>query len=166
MVKKIALLFLVSYVVFSCQRGEEVLSEAEKERRDSISRVGQKRKADSLKKLNPLLILPPDSEYTGDYLDKYPDGIVKYRGFFRFGKRHGQWVAFFGNGNPWSEQNYDKGLRNGPNIVYYENGSMRYSGFYKNDKRDSVWVFYDTLGKALKQVVYKNDAEISSQVLK
>lgn len=161
MVRKIGLIIIVSFLLVHC-KGDEKPTEEEQAKLDSLSKVQQKRKGDSLKKLNPLLILPPDSEYTGDYIDKYPTGIIKYKGFYRFGKRHGQWIAFYGNGLPWSEQAYDKGIRSGANIVYYENEKVRYKGFYKNDQRDSVWNFYDSLGKLLKTVVYKQDKELKS----
>lgn len=161
MKKKIGVLIILGLLLANC-KGDEKPSEEEQAVIDSLSKVEQKRKGDSLKKLNPLLILPPDSEYTGDYIDKYPTGIIKYKGFYRFGKRHGQWIAFYNNGLPWSEQVYDKGIRDGANIVYYENSKVRYKGFYKNDKRDSVWSFYDSIGKLLKTMVYKADKEISS----
>lgn len=155
-------IFVIAFIALltSCINEEKPLTEAEKATADSLSKVRQRRKADSLKKLNPLLILPPDSDYTGEYIDKYPDGIIKFKGFFRFGERHGQWIAFYTNGLPWSEHNYDKGKKHGPNIVYFENGKIRYSGFYKNDKRDSTWLFYDTLGNVLKTFIYKDDKEI------
>src|SRR4051812_15227410 len=73
---------------------------------DSISRAQQNAHNDSLKKKNPLLIVPPDSTYTGDYTDKYPNGIIKFRGQFRFGERHGQWMSFFPDGKLWSEMHY------------------------------------------------------------
>ncbi|MCC6371845.1 MAG: hypothetical protein IT236_12625, partial [Bacteroidia bacterium] len=84
------------------------ISDEEKAKQDSISKLDQKAKADSLKKRNPLLIVPPDSMYTGSYVDKYPNGITKFTGFFRFGKRHGQWMSFYTNGIAWSEMHYDK----------------------------------------------------------
>lgn len=132
-------------------------STEEKFRLDSLSRAAQKQKADSLKKTNPLLIVPPDSMYTGTYIDKYPSGITKFTGFFRFGKRHGQWLSFYENGLAWSEMHYDKGLRHGPNITYFENGKVRYSGFYKNDLRDSIWTYYDSLGKVAEKLQFRND---------
>lgn len=138
-------------------------TEQERAKIDSLGKVAQKRKVDSLKKINPLLILPPDSTYTGEYVDKYPSGIILYKGYFRFGQRHGQWVSFYPNGIPWSEQSYNKGLREGANIVYYENSKVRYSGYYKNDKRDSVWTFYDSLGKMMKTIIYKEDKELSTK---
>lgn len=139
---------------------DKPLSNAEKARIDSVSKANQKRVVDSLKKLNPLLILPPDSEYTGDYEDRYKNGIVKFKGQYRFGQRHGMWLSFFDNGLKWSELEYDKGNRNGLNIVYYTNGKTRYKGFYKNDLRDSIWQFYDTTGTLVQTIKYNKDKEI------
>jgi antitoxin component YwqK of YwqJK toxin-antitoxin module len=148
---------LSTFMAFSCSPGQKQLSEQEKQALDSISRAEQSRRADSMKKRNPLLIIPPDSTYTGSYVDRYPNGIVKFRGYFRFGQRHGQWMSFYPNGLMWSEMYYDKGLREGPNVTYFESGKKRYEGFYKNDLRDSIWVYYDSTGTAAKRVLFKND---------
>jgi hypothetical protein len=137
--------------------GEKPMTEAEKRSADSVSKVQQRAKADSLKRADPLLIVPPDSTYTGSYIDKYPNGIVKFNGFFRLGKRHGQWMSFYPNGLMWSEMHYDKGLRHGPNSTYFENGKKRYDGQYKNDMQDSVWIYYDSTGKVAERVLFKNN---------
>lgn len=143
------------YLLVACTN--QTQSETEKQRLDSLSRVQQRRHADSLKKQNPLLILPPDSTYTGEYIDKYPNGIIKFKGQFRFGERHGHWMSFFPNGDMWSEMHYDKGLREGPNKVMRENGHVFYAGFFKADKQDSIWDYYDEQGKIVKKVIYKQD---------
>jgi len=133
------------------------LSPEEQDLRDSISRARQKEVNDSLKKKNPLLILPPDSNYSGDYIDKYDNGLIKFRGTYRFGKRHGQWMSFYPNGMRWSEMHYDKGSRQGPNIAYQENGKIRYSGFYNQDKVDSLWCYYDSTGVLVEKLLYKSN---------
>lgn len=144
----------------------EELTPAEKQVRDSLSRIEQKHTSDSLKKLNPLLIMPPDSTYSGDYTDKYTGGITKFKGFFRFGKRHGQWMSFYPNGLLWSEMHYDKGLREGPNTTYFIDGKVRYSGYYKGDRKDSVWSFYDSIGQLAEKVIYKKDKIVQKLPLK
>lgn len=157
------LYFSFALFMVCCSPGgpeKKVLSAEEQHIQDSLSKVRQKQKGDSLKRLNPLLILPPDSTYSGDYIDKYPNGIVKFRGAFRFGARHGQWLSFYPNGLLWSEMHYDKGLREGPNLTYYENGQLRYSGFYKKDAVDSVWSYYDSSGKTVEILTYKNNRMI------
>ncbi|MCW3076156.1 MAG: hypothetical protein JWO32_765 [Bacteroidetes bacterium] len=161
---------LIFSLAFTCCKNNntehEEISTEEKLVRDSISKAEQRRKADSLKKQNPLLIMPPDSTYTGDYIDKYPGGIIKFRGFFRVGKRHGQWMSFYPSGLLWSEMHYDKGLRHGPNITYYETGGKRYEGMYKNDSRDSIWIYYDSIGRPAEKVLFKNDQVIKKLPLK
>ena len=167
MKKIIFILFIV--FTFSC-KNETVeikkLSDVEQAVLDSISKTEQKIKGDSMKKKNSLLILPPDSNYTGDYTDKYPNGITKFKGFYRFGKRHGHWMSFYPNGIKWSELFYDKGLRQGPNTTFFENGKIRYAGFYKNDLQDSVWDYYDTTGKVAQKILYKDDRMVNRLPLK
>lgn len=105
------------------------------------------------------IIQPPDSDYTGDYIDKYPNGVIRFNGFFRFGQRHGQWMAFYEDGVLWSECFYDKGLRHGSSKVYFPNGKLQYEGWFKNDLRDSLWLFYDETGKEIDKRAYRNDEE-------
>jgi hypothetical protein len=146
-------------LIASCKNektAEEQSAQKQKEA-DSVSRVAQKIVSDSLKKTNPLLIMPPDSEYTGDYVDKYPAGIIKFKGFFRQGERHGQWMSFYPTGVLWSEMTYDKGVRTGLNRAYYNTGKKRYEGTYKNDRQDSVWIYYDTAEVVVEKVLYKED---------
>jgi len=164
--------YLISFFLFvlllaKCDGSkEENLSAEEKRYNDSVSIVEQRAKSDSLRKTNPLLIVPPDSMYTGEYVDKYSDGITKFKGNFRFGERHGQWMSFYPNGLAWSEMHYDKGLRHGTNIAYFEDGKMRYTGFYKNDQKDSVWSYFDSLGVMAQKVLFSKDKFVKELPLK
>lgn len=158
------LLYLSLFSVFliACNpSSDKELSVQEQRVQDSISKARQRASADSAKKKNPLLILPPDSDYTGAYADKYPNGIVKFKGQFRFGEKHGHWMSFYPNGLRWSEMHFDKGLRHGPNTAYFEDGSVRYTGFYKLDKKDSVWCYYDSIGHLVEKVLFKDDRFVS-----
>lgn len=123
--------------------------------------------ADSIKsaqaeapKKNVDFIQPPDTDYTGDYVDRYKNGVIKFTGFFRFGKRHGQWMAFYINGEKWSECFYDKGIKQGASNVFYPNGIPQFRGWYKNDLKDSTWTFYDTLGRVIEVKHFRNDEEL------
>jgi len=91
-------------------------------------------------------LAPPDTDYTGELFQKYESGVVKTKGFFRFGKRHGQWFYFYPNGFIWSEALYDNGKMNGHSKVYHENGRVYYEGDYKHDISVGVWHYYDTAG--------------------
>lgn len=128
-----------------------------------------RRKQDSIKAaeikpitVNPnseFAITPPDADYTGDYVDKYPNGIIKFTGNFRFGVRHGHWMAFYDNGVKWSECYYDKGKKHGETIVYFPNGQVHYKGWYKNDLKDSLWFYYDEAGKEVDKRAFREDQE-------
>lgn len=134
-------------------------ADAENIKQDSLKAIS---KADSSKiaaELNKYLIAPPDPDYTGDYIDKYPNGVIKFTGFFRFGQRHGQWMAFYENGIKWSECFYDKGLKHGSTMVYYPNGNLTYSGWYKQDQKDSIWFWYDDKGKEVDRRAYRMGVE-------
>lgn len=159
-------IFLFALASCNTQEEKKELSRAEKLHLDSVSKEQQRRRADSLRKTNPLLIVPPDSTYTGDYIDKYPSGITKFRGNFRFGERHGKWMSFYPNGLLWSEMEYDKGIRQGLNNAYYPDGKVRYNGFYKNDLKDSVWSYFDSLGTPQKKLLFKSDRFVKELPLK
>ncbi len=129
-------------------------------KQDSIAKAATALAANtSTTQFSKYIINPPDSDYTGDYLDRYPSGIVKFKGFYRFGKRHGQWMAFYENGEMWSECFYDKGNKNGSSKVFYSTGNLQYQGWFKNDLRDSLWFFYDQTGKEIDKRAYRNDIE-------
>ncbi len=87
---------------------------------------------------------PPDSNYSGDFFLKYENGLMKVKGFFRFGKRHAQWFYYYPNGFVWSEGLFSNGKMEGPSKVYHENGKVYYEGNYKQDKAIGEWNFYDT----------------------
>ena len=145
--------FLIIPVFSNCKSNQN----SESEKQDSLKMITQNKPISS--DLNKYAIAPPDSDYTGDYVDKYSNGIVKFSGFYRFGERHGQWMAFYENGNMWSECFYDKGKKHGASNVYYANGKPQYKGWYKNDMRDSLWLFFDTLGIQIDKRAFRNDQE-------
>ncbi|MFN5181954.1 MAG: toxin-antitoxin system YwqK family antitoxin [Bacteroidota bacterium] len=98
--------------------------------------------------------LPPNSDYSGDHVVKYPTGITNIRGFFRFGKKHGKWASFYPSGQLQSETEFDNGIRKGKSTVWYENGKVMYQGEYKNDNRFGMWTSYDSSGTLLETKKY------------
>src|SRR4051812_34687084 len=76
---------LIAIGITACAGGKEKGTD----KQDSLQQTNQLDTAAVQKELNKYLIEPPDTNYTGDYLSKYDNGNVKFKGFFRFGKRHG-----------------------------------------------------------------------------
>lgn len=157
MLTRLLYFFISGLLVFACNSGN---GSAESKSQDSTAIQSTKHNEVQTGD-NSYLIEAPDTNYTGDYVDKYENGNTKFKGMFRFGKRHGQWMAWYANGLLWSECFYDKGLKHGSNTVYYENGKVRYKGFFKNDMKDSVWLFYNENGAQIKQIIFKNDEAVS-----
>ena len=146
----------LAFLFSNCQGGN---ADTEKAKQDSLKTISKTDSAKIAQELNKYLITPPDPDYTGDYIDKYPNGVIKFTGFFRFGKRHGQWMAFYDNGIKWSECFYDKGLKHGSTQVFYPNGQLTYSGWYKQDQKDSLWFWYDDKGKEVDRRAYRMGVE-------
>lgn len=151
------LLFCLFFLFSTCKNSG--VSDHETSKKDSTNVFSKSDSQRIAKELNQYLILPPDTDYTGDYIDKYPNGVIKFNGFFRFGQRHGEWMAFFENGLKWSDCFYDKGKKHGATMVFHPNGKLFYSGWYKNDLKDSLWLFFDSLGKEVDRRAYKNNIE-------
>ena len=112
---------------------------------------------------NDTIVIPSETIFeknvftkNGEEIKKYDNGIINIKGYYRQGKREGQWVSFYRNGLPWSEANYEGGLKNGATASYYENGNKRYAGFYANDNKTGKWSFWDEQGKPVKVIDFGN----------
>ena len=62
------------------------------------------------------------------------------------GKKNGEWISYFPNGNIQSICHFNKGVPNGSIIVYNENGSTLYRGNFNNGNKAGEWIFYDSTG--------------------
>jgi hypothetical protein len=147
--------FCFSLLFTNCKSNQTEDSQA---KLDSLAAAANT-KTVTINEYNKYAISPPDTDYTGDYVKKYPNGIIQFQGGYRFGLRHGQWMSFYENGEKWSETFYDKGKRQGASNVYYLSGKLHYAGWYKNDLRDSLWLFYDEAGKEIDRRAYREDVE-------
>jgi antitoxin component YwqK of YwqJK toxin-antitoxin module len=96
----------------------------------------------------------PNKNTTGGYEEKYPNGVTKVLGNYRFGKKDGVWATFYPTGQVWSENQYKNDSLNGTTVTYFETGQVRYTGFHKNDKPSGLWQFFDTTGKVVQEKKY------------
>ena len=107
----------------------------------------------SLHGLTGVIEKNPPVQY-GDYITKYPNGIIKMKGYYVNGKRNGQWTSFFESGNVQSEGFFKDGLRDGKALVYHGNGKIYYEGYYKDGREVGKWVFYDESGNKVNEKDY------------
>ncbi len=90
----------------------------------------------------------------GEKTERFPNGVIRFQGMIKNGKRDGLWKSFYESGAPWSETTYSNGLKNGPTKVWFENGTMRYEGFFTDDNESGNWIFYDDKGNIAKKQSY------------
>lgn len=94
------------------------------------------------------------STANGEYIKRYPNGVIQMRGSYLTGKRNGQWTSYYPDGKVQSEGFFHMGLRDGKAIVYYENGKVYYTGYYNKGKETGEWTFYDEQGNVLTKKDY------------
>ncbi|HEY4797466.1 MAG TPA: hypothetical protein VII99_00170 [Bacteroidia bacterium] len=140
-----SLLFAVcSFAACSSGQGEK-----KKETKDSVATVDTSLHG----RIGVIEKNPPVNQ--GDYVLKYPSGVVKMRGFYINGKRNGQWTSFFEDGKIQSDGFFKDGLRDGKANVYYQSGQLYYEGYYRDGKEAGTWVFYDEKGNVAQKKIYE-----------
>ncbi|MFT5617689.1 MAG: hypothetical protein ACI85I_000914 [Arenicella sp.] len=76
--------------------------------------------------------ISPNDLDADEYVEKYPNGQVKF------------------------VVKLDDGIKNGTYIEYHENGEIKYKGKFDNDQRDGTWKEYDENGKRIRKIKYKD----------
>ena len=104
----------------------------------------------------------------GLYYKKFSDvpfsGKVtgSYEGTLNYGKKEGEWVDYWTNGQLYSKGNYKNGKKEGAWVFYWDNGQLMRKGNYKNGKREGAWVEYENYGTLDRERsgTYKNGVKI------
>ena len=68
-------------------------------------------------------------------------------GEFVEGEKHGDWVAYYANGNKMREGRYVNGKKDGPWTLYYENGNKKSECTFVNGKYSGLYTAYHENGK-------------------
>jgi hypothetical protein len=97
----------------------------------------------------------------GEYLNYYDNGQLENEGNYKNGEREGEYLNYYDNGQLENEGNYKNGKEEGEYVRYYKNGQLSLKGTYKNGKEEGEWVFYDTKGNISFTQTYKNGKKIS-----
>ena len=72
------------------------------------------------------------------------------------GKKNGEWLELYSNGNRKGQFIYKNGFLNGPYTLWYKNDIKGEYGFYKNDKKDRLIIKWDQQGKKYSSVTFKD----------
>ncbi len=98
----------------------------------------------------PGLMLAQEAEYVKKY---YPNGNVRYEGFFADGKPVGLLKRYHENGKLWVEQTFDD-LGNSEVKVYNGEGVFSASGSYTGRNRSGKWLYYNSNGRIIMEENY------------
>ncbi|MFN3406045.1 MAG: tetratricopeptide repeat protein, partial [Cytophagaceae bacterium] len=93
--------------------------------------------------------------YSGDFIEKYPNGDLKGKGTIKDGLAEGFRVTFYQNGDTMFYRSYQKGAAHGYAKEFYPNGKIEQEGKFINDKEDGTWVYYFENGNVKAVLNYK-----------
>ncbi len=90
---------------------------------------------------------------------RYPNGIIKAKGYCSGGKKTGEWQAFYEDGLLWSDEHFTEGYPDGPVTVYYDSfGKKRYEGQYRMGKPVGIWKYMKQDGTLIRTANYDKKA--------
>lgn len=79
----------------------------------------------------------------GKWIGKYPDGTVRYEGYFKNDKPVGEWKRYNENGKLKAILVYIPNSAKVKAGLYDPNGSLVSRGNFILTKKDSIWTYYD-----------------------
>ena len=87
----------------------------------------------------------------------------KEQGRIKDGKKEGEWVEYWGNGQLMSKVSYKNGKEEGEWVGYHGNGQLSSKGSYKNGLWEGGWVEYYGDGTLYKRGTgtFKNGEKVS-----
>ncbi len=91
----------------------------------------------------------------GMWIEKYPDGTIKYMIYFKDGHPAGTFKRFYPNGQLQADLKYEITGHRAAAIFYDQDGHRLAMGYYYDRKRDSLWQFFvdDTI--VIREITYK-----------
>ena len=72
----------------------------------------------------------PPKNYTGQWVTKYKNGQVSFKGKYVNGKQEGDCVYYFENGKIRFQGSYLSGLKTGEWVAYFDTGQVRFKVKY------------------------------------
>lgn len=79
----------------------------------------------------------------GKWIGKYPDGILRYEGYFKNDKPIGEWKRFHQNGELKAKLVYSPNSNKIIAELYDTEGILVSRGNYFGTEKDSIWTYYD-----------------------
>jgi len=88
----------------------------------------------------------------------FPNGKLAELIHYRQGKKDGEWVQYFDDGQLKLKGYFVSDEKEGIFTGYYPGGKKNFSGSYKEGHRDGPWVFYEEEGAVMRSETYSEGA--------
>ena len=82
----------------------------------------------------------------GDWVYYWSDGELKEKGNYKNGNKEGDWVSYWSPGKLWFSRVHKDGKLEGDYVSYHRNGQLMGKGLFKNGEKEGVWVVYNEEG--------------------
>lgn len=89
------------------------------------------------------------------YIDRWTNGAIHESGYMKACKKEGTWTEYGDSLRVIRVTNYVDGKRNGEFISYYGNGQLAIRCNYRDDQYDGEYIEYDFEGNVVQKVVYE-----------
>jgi hypothetical protein len=99
----------------------------------------------------------------GLWLEWYPDGVLRYRAYWKNNLGYGRWEYFHPNGKLRSESYYIDDLAEGIYRSYHENGQLQNDASYFHGKKEGIELVYDETGILVKRSNYRDGQLVIDQ---
>ncbi len=116
---------------------------------DKKGNVIQSKTYDAYHQLISEGIVQLDGKKQGTWIDYYPDGNIKAKGYYQNGIKSGKWIFYFPNGNIEQTGTYTNGKLSGHWKWYFKNGQLRKEEFYIYGLPDGESVEYSDSGTVI-----------------
>ncbi len=92
----------------------------------------------------------------GLWIEKYPNGIVRYEIYFKDNHPAGVFRKYYPNGNLKVKMYFDSKGKRASAIFYDKEGHKVAMGYFNNRKKDSLWQYYANDTMVIAEESYKN----------
>lgn len=125
-----------------------------KDKKNDITPVGKEgnKSVSVAEPAGPVTKRVSDSIFNGEYVERYPNGVVYKRGIIAGALAQGEWLTFYKDGKLWSRGTYKNGLRQGYGVSFWANGQKSSEGYYKDGKMVGKWIWWDEFGNKVEKV--------------
>ncbi|WP_299212825.1 hypothetical protein [uncultured Dokdonia sp.] len=96
----------------------------------------------------------------GLWLEWYPNGVLRYRAYWKNSLGNGRWEYFYPNGQLRSESFYINDITQGIYKSYHENGQLKYDATYIDGKKEGLEFTYDVNGVTLSRKRYEKGIHV------